>query len=158
MLGQQKFSDTWTLDYTGILSGRETIAQESGLGESVLVPHSNPFYFNPIGRTDPVTVLYNFGKDVGPQRTSATVYVVQAALDLHRKINGSDDSIFTVSLNEALNIERQSDSGKVNPNTLAQWLASSDPTRAFNAFRDGSFTDSKTLAEIQADRTTPIVP
>ena len=148
LTGTQDLGGAWSVDFDGIFSARQTTTQDSGLGEKLIVPASNTFYFNPSGGTGPVAVDYNFYKDLGPQRSFATVYVGEAAADFHRKVG--ETSTLTISLNEALDIERQSNSGRPDPNRLTSWLASGDPSRAFNAFRDGSFTDSKTLAAIQA--------
>jgi iron complex outermembrane receptor protein len=142
----QDLGSMCSLSFEGLFTHRDTVEQSAGEGGTFSVPSANPFYFNPTGGTAAVTVDYNFGRDLGPQINSAVVNDAIAALTF--KITLSDSSQLTFYLNQAIDAERQDSGGKVNFAALNEWLASSVPTSAFNAFRDGSFTGSATLAAI----------
>ena len=146
--GTQQINDTWSLDLECLVSGRHTTENAGGEGATLVVPNTNPFYFNPTGGTPPVTVDYNLGPDLGPQLTRASVLVSEAAIDLQDDI--SDTAKLTFSIDEASDEEHQSDFGEFNPVALADWLASSDPLRAFDPFQAGSSTNPLTLVAIEA--------
>jgi outer membrane receptor protein involved in Fe transport len=114
------------------------------------VPSTNPFYVNPMsGSTDPVRVFYGFGKDLGPVVERGTVNSGQITLGVEHELRSgwhlraSGGYTFDNQLEEEDNL--------VNFDALTKYLATTDPTTAFNPFGDGSHTNTQTLAAIRAD-------
>jgi len=114
------------------------------------VPSTNPFYVNPIiGNTDPVQVLYGFGKDLGPLVERGTVNSGQFTLGLEQELRGSWH--LRASGGYTFDNQLEKEGNLVNFDALTKYLATSDPTTAFNPFGDGSHTSAETLAAIRTD-------
>ena len=64
--GKQSLTDNISLFGNAMVSQRDARQQLGGFEARITVPNSNPFYVNPTGGTDPVTVDYNFLDDIGP--------------------------------------------------------------------------------------------
>jgi iron complex outermembrane recepter protein len=115
---------------------------------SLTVPASNPFYVNPTGSHEPVSVAYSFGPDLGPEIDRIQVQMLSATV-------GAEFAVGRWSITPALSFGGSRDlinrSSQVDHEALAWALADPDPATAFNPFGDGSYTDPQTLARLKVD-------
>jgi iron complex outermembrane receptor protein len=128
---------------------------DAALTTTLIVPHTNPFYFNPVkNSTSPVEVLYGFGKDLGSIVERATVQSGQATLGAKYAFNSSWNLQFTGGYTYENQLDRESN--LVNFDELTKYLDAADPTvitpdNAFNPFGAGSNTNPNTLAKIRTE-------
>ena len=106
------------------------------------VPVTNPFYVDPIGTNQPIQVQYDFGADLGRERSVGSVkgygLTLGAQADLGR---------WTVDLrgNYGHQQEHNSILNRVNSARLALALADPDPATAYNPFGEGGSTNPATV-------------
>jgi iron complex outermembrane receptor protein len=129
-----------------MISRREAKQLTGGQRTDFIVTPLNPFYVNPTGGTDPVTVGYNFLNDIGPTRTDVTVNNVNITLGLDVAVS----SAWKMNLyaNYAQEKGNQLTDGLVDFAALNDALMDTDPATAFNPFGDGSHTNPATLKSI----------
>ncbi len=130
-----------------LLTHRRATQTNGGVQEPLTVPPTNPYYFNPLGGTAPVTVDYDFAADLGPRTTHVDVWTSLSTLQIEHALNAH--SVFSVSLSHASESEGQHIDGEVNYRALAEALATSEPSLALNVFGDGSHTSASTLGSIE---------
>jgi iron complex outermembrane recepter protein len=113
---------------------------------NVRVSPVNPFYVDPIGTRQPVTVNYSFEKDLGirTNRVSVRSYSgvggFEATLGKWRAaVSGSYGK-----QREALRV-----TNVPNSYWLGQGLADADPATAYNLFGDGSYTPRATIEKVR---------
>lgn len=113
---------------------------------NVTVPVSNPFYVDPIGTGEPVTVNYDFRPDLGPEILHGRVRGITAALGLERRIGP-----WLAALRTSYGVQTELSRYDNIPNyfRLGEALADPDPATAFNLFGDGSFTNPATIARVR---------
>jgi iron complex outermembrane recepter protein len=145
---RQALGDRVTV-FTDLLMGhRDAAESNSGIGEQLMVPTTNPFYVNPTGVPGPVLVDYNFGKDLGPLHTAVGVDTLNATLGLDFAAGASwDISVYGSFVREKQN---EVTSNFVNLSAAELALADPNPATALNPFGDGSFTNAATLNGIRA--------
>ncbi|MCC2977127.1 TonB-dependent receptor [Sphingomonas sp. PL-96] len=116
-----------------------------GLTPFTVTP-ANPFYVDPIGTGQPVSVRYDFRQDLGPFRLRTKVRNVGGTAGL-----GFSPGRWLVEFGGAYGEqrERQTATNVVNQFRLAQALADPDPRTAFNPFGDGSHTSAATIERIR---------
>jgi len=146
--GKQSLTDNLTLFGTAMVSQRNAREQQGGFETQIAVPGSNPFYVNPAGGTDPVTVAYNFLDDIGPMFTDVLVNDLNLTLGLNIDVGVAWK--LSVYGNYTQEKENQFTGGKLNQAALAAALADADPATAFNPFGDGSNTNAATLRTLAA--------
>ena len=146
--GEQKLSSATSIFLDAILSRREVQSATQGESLPVTVPSSNPFYFNPAG-TGPVTVFYNFGRDLGLVITNNAVDAGQITTGLDHE--GGFFSHLELYTSFAYERQHQLQNNLVNPTALEYALLDSNPATAMNVFGDGSFTNPTTLAAIRTN-------
>jgi iron complex outermembrane recepter protein len=144
--GKQTLTDGLTLFGNAMVSQRNARQQSTGFETQISVPHSNPFYVNPTGGTDPVSIDYNFLDDIGPGYNDVLVNDLNLTLGLSIDVG----TAWKVSLygNYAQERENQFNGGQLNQSALAAALADPDPATAFNPFGDGSNTNPATLKSL----------
>jgi len=147
---KQSLTDNLALFGSAMVSQRNARLQASGFETQIAVPGTNPFYVNPTGGSDPVTVAYNFLDDIGPGFADVLVNNLNVTLGLNIEAGAS----WTVSLygNYAQEKENQFLGGQLNQALLAAALADPDPATAFNPFGDGSNTNAATLKSLATGR------
>ena len=145
--GEQELSSSTSLFLDAILSRREVQSAAQGESLPVTVPANNPFYFNPAG-TGPVTVFYNFGRDLGPVVTTNAVDAGQITTGVDHE--GGVFSHLELYASFAYERQHQLQTNLVNPAALQTAISDSNPATAMNVFGDGSFTNPTTLAAIRA--------
>lgn len=112
----------------------------------VSVTSANPFYADPIGTGQPVTVDYDFRPDLGPVTNLAHVTAWGGAGSLLATLGA-----WSGELHATYGSQRE-DARTVNlPNyyQLALALADPDPATAYNLFGDGSHTDKATIDKVR---------
>jgi outer membrane receptor protein involved in Fe transport len=144
--GKQTLTDGLTLFGNAMVSQRDARQLVAGFLAQISVPNSNPFYVNPAGGTDPVSIDYDFLNDIGPGYTDVLVSDLNLTLGLSIDVG----TAWKVSLygNYAQERENQFNGGQVNQAALAAALADPDPATAFNPFGDGSNTNPATLRSL----------
>ena len=148
--GEKDLTDQANL-FTDVLWGhREAQENYSGAGAELLVPSSNPFYYNPAGGTAPLIVGYNFGKDLGLATDIVGINTLNATLGLDFDLGGTWGGRVYGSFSR----ERQDYSlgNEVNFGVLQTYLADTDSATAFNPFGDGSYTNPATLQAIRTSQ------
>jgi outer membrane receptor protein involved in Fe transport len=141
--GKQSLTDNLTLFGNAMVSQRDARQQASGFQSPISVPSTNPFYVNPGGGIDPVTIDYNFLDDIGPGFTDVLVNDLNVTLGLNIEVSTAWK--VTLYANYARESENQFTGGEVDQAALAAALADTDPVTAFNPFGDGSHTNPITL-------------
>jgi outer membrane receptor protein involved in Fe transport/urease accessory protein UreE len=135
--------------FVDVLAGDRSIQSLApGYGLALSVGPSNPWYVNPAGGTAPVTVLYNFERDLGPLATDADVRFLNVTTGVEWAA-GHGWKV-RASAGYSLDHERQTIQGFANPNAVAAAVDDPNPATAFNPFGEGSNTAPATLDAIRA--------
>ena len=145
-----RVTDQWNLFFTSLLNRRRVETVGAPLTAALSVPDTNPFYVNPAsGNKNPLTVLYSFGKDLGPITGNGQIASGQFALGFDHGLSPA----WTLRgyLGYAFENQHLVQHNLVNFVSLQDYLASSDPSAAFNPFADGSNTNANTLNAIRWD-------
>jgi len=145
-----RVGDDWNLFFNSLLNRRRIEAVEAPLTTVLSVPDTNPFYLNPVsGNHFPLTVLYDFGKDLGPIKQRSQIASGQLALGFDHGLSPawSLHGYFGYAFEDQHLVQHN----LVNFGTLQTYLASRDRSVAFNPFADGSNNNSSTLDAIRAD-------
>jgi iron complex outermembrane recepter protein len=146
---RQAIGDRVTVFTDVLLGHRDAADQYSGIGATLLVPQSNPFYVNPTGVPGPVTVDYNFGKDLGPRQVDVGIDTLNATLGLDFALSSSWNlSVYGSFVREKQNAVT---SNLVDLGAAELALADPNPATALNPFGDGSFTNANTLNAIRSE-------
>jgi iron complex outermembrane receptor protein len=146
--GKQALNDNLAIFGNALVSQRDARQRSGGLTTDFVVTHSNPFYVNPAGGTDPVIVDYNFLDDLGPMSTDVLVNTLNLTLGLDIAVGPAwKVNLYT---NYAQEKESQFSGGGVDFAALGQALMDPNPDTAFNPFGDGSHTNPATLKSIAA--------
>lgn len=150
--GEIELSDTLTFRASGLAAERRyRKVNNSNFLRTVRVPVTNPFYVDPIGTNQPVTVLYSFVNDLGPQINSGQVRAISLSSSLEQEIGP-----WRMSLGGAYGAQK----GKAftdnvfNSARLAAALADTNRATAFNVFGDGSANNPATIAAIRGHYNT----
>lgn len=115
------------------------------------VPVTNPFYVDPIGTGQPVSVAYSFVGDLGPQINDGRVRAVSVSAGLEQRLGP-----WRVELTGAYGKQkgRANTLNVMNSARLAAALADPDPSTAFNVFGDGSANNPATIERIRGSYRT----
>lgn len=136
-----------TLFARGLYAHRSFDAQRPlGFPETFTVPTTNAFYVDPIGTRQPITVRYDFTRDLGQQRQVGAVDGLTTTAGLTGAIGRWN---YEASGTYGSQIERLEARNAVNTARLAVALADSNPATAFNVFGDGSFTSPATVDRVR---------
>jgi len=150
--GEVNISDTLTLR-ANVLGAERRYHQvgKTDFLRTASVPVSNPFYVDPIGTNEPVTVAYSFTNELGPQINSGRVWAVSASAALEQEIGA-----WRVQLggNYGRQKSRADFDNVVNSARLRAALADSNPETAFNVFGDGSANSPATIDRIRGSYST----
>ena len=115
------------------------------------VPVTNPFYVDPIGTNQPVTVLYSFVNDLGPQINSGRVRALSLSSSLEQSFGP-----WRVSIGGAYGAQKGKASidNVFNSARLNAALADTNPATAFNVFGDGTANNPATIDRIRGHYNT----
>ncbi|MDF8333682.1 TonB-dependent receptor [Novosphingobium cyanobacteriorum] len=142
----QDLSHDVTLRLDGFAADRRSEQRYFALNAPVTVTSANPYYVDPIGTGEPVSVFYDFRKDLGAPLNKAHVknWAVSGAIQAR---SGSWRGELWANLGiqheelRALNV--------VNSARLAVALAQGDAGRAFNMFGDGSHSPAAVIDAVR---------
>lgn len=155
---KQKLNERASVFLDAFISERRTEIHNVPYSQALMVTDSNAFYVHPAGGTDPLWVLYSFGKDFGPQLDQARVTMADTALGGTIQLGETWD--ITGYGMYSLGRDTTWSDGIVDQDALTLALADSNRDTAFNPFGDGSFTNPATLAglrdELQGRRTAEV--
>ena len=124
-----------------------SVNQANATRDPVTVPVSNPFYVDPIGTGEPVTVDYDFAPEVGRYREKGSVSALTSSASLSGKLGD-----WHVELGGAYGRQAEHNHGinALSDARIADALADTDPATALNVFGDGSANNPATIAAIRA--------
>lgn len=143
---EQEITPAITLRVTGFYANRSSSQRYFALNSPVTVPVTNPFYVDPIGTGQPVTVTYDFREDLGAPVNEAHVTNWATTASLEAKLGAWVAEAYGSYSQER---DRLFTANEVNSARLARALAGSDPATAFNVFGDGSHTSAATIAQVR---------
>jgi len=145
--GSYAVSDDTAISFEGLINQRWIKINDAPLSTVLSVPSSNPFYVNPVAdNTDPVGVLYSFGRDIGNITERGKVTSGESTLSLERRLA---DWHLQATLGYTAEHQLETQTNLVDFDQLATSLGSIDPDIAFNPFGAGSHTSPSTLAAIR---------
>ena len=112
----------------------------------VVVPSTNPFYVDPLGTGQPITVHYDFRPDLGSPTLDAHVTNWAGAAALEATLGQWSGELHGAYGEQR---ERQATINIPNYYRLALAIADSNPTTAYNLLGDGSVTNKVTIDRIR---------
>ena len=147
--GNQSLSSSATVFLDGLFSRRRVQSQAQGESVPVTVTNVNPYYVNPTGGTGPVTVFYDFGRDLGPVVTRNNIDSGQVTAGM--TYEGGFLQHLEVYTSLAYERQHQVQSDLVSPSSLENYANDPYADSALNVFADGSYTNPATLAAIRSE-------
>lgn len=144
---EQGFGDTFRFRAQGFFADRRSSARyfPSNYG-GVVVTSGNPFYVDPLGTGEPLTVHYDFRPDLGPPTLDAHVTNWAGAASLSAAFGRWNAELHGTYGEQR---ERQVTRNVPNYYRLALALADPDPATAYNPFGDGSVTNPATVEKVR---------
>jgi iron complex outermembrane recepter protein len=136
------FGNGVTASATSLCSYRQVVANAGTYTAAITVDQTSAFFVNPTGGTDPVTVLYRFGRELGASIEKARVLTCDSTLEADARnfrgwhLNGS--------LGYGVETQKLTIDGLVDFTALQTALTGPRET-AFNPFGDGSNADRDTV-------------
>jgi outer membrane receptor protein involved in Fe transport len=131
-----------------LFSKRTTLMLNPGVGRPIVVPKENAFFVDPSRQNqDSVVVLYNFARDLGPERDEIKALTSNLTVGISAELRNSWRTSLQVT--RGVSDYRAVADGFVKQAALETALADDDPGTAFNPFGDGSFTPEETLKSIR---------
>ena len=128
---------------------RSSVRYFPGNFGALAVTPANPFYVDPLGTRQPISVRYDFRPDLGPPILDAHVrnWAVTAALNAAL-------GAWSATLDGTFGAQREEQRTLNVPNyfRLAVALADPNPSTAFNPLGDGSFTNPATIDRIRGSQ------
>ena len=147
------FGNDTTGSAESLCSYRQVADNAGSYPAAITVDRSNPFYFNPTGGTQPITILYRFRRELGSSMERATVTTCDSTLELDARnfrgwhLNGS--------LGYGVQAQRQTTDGLVDFSALNTALLGTRKT-AFNPFGDGSSENPDTVDSFRSSSNSSI--
>jgi outer membrane receptor protein involved in Fe transport len=137
--GEQRFGDHISLFARGLYAERDFEARRRiiGVSQQVVTP-ANPYYVDPIGTGQNITVYYDPIADFGPEGVRGTVKALNTAFGARGDIGS-----WNIELSGGYGMQRDGYDGVniVHLVKLARAIAATDPARAINLFGDGAVND-----------------
>lgn len=134
--GEQQLGDHVSLFARGLYAERDFEARRRiiGVSQQIVTP-ANPYYVDPIGTGQNISVYYDPVADFGPEGVQGTVKALNAAFGARADIGG-----WNIELSGGHGLQRDGYDGVniVHLLRLASAIASSDPAKAINLFGDGA--------------------
>ena len=118
-----------------------------GYFQPLTVPTTNPFYVDPIGTGEPVTVQYDFSPDLGHYRVHGKLDAVTTSAGLKGRWAGWS---FDVNGAYGRQHSRDTETNSVSATRAAIALADTNPATALNLFGDGTGNNPATLDFIRS--------
>lgn len=140
-------SDTLTFRASALAAQRRYSRVSTGdFIQAARVPVTNPFYVDPIGTNQPVTVAYRFVNDLGPQIDSGRARGLTASAGFDQEIGR-----WRVQVGGAYGHQRgiANKANLVNRPRLAAALADTNRATAFNVFGNGTANNPVTIDSIR---------
>ena len=127
---------------TSLCSYRQVADNAGTYPAAITIDPTSPFYVNPTGGTEPITILYRFAHELGASIQTAKVITCDSTLELDAQnvrgwhLNGS--------LGYGVEAQKQTTDGLVDFSALQAALVRPRET-AFNPFDDGSHANTDTV-------------
>lgn len=134
---EQELGQALTLGINAIAADRRSEQRYFALNSPVTVTPANPFYVDPIGTRQPVSVFYDFRDDLGPPLNRAHVTNWALSGSIEAKFGRWHGEVWA---NHSVQHEELVASNEVNTARLAAAMEQSDRASAYNVFGDGSHT------------------
>lgn len=137
--GEQALGDHISLFARGLYATRDFDARRRiiGVSQQVVTP-ANPYYVDPIGTGQNITVYYDPIADFGPETVRGTVNAINTAFGVRVDVGN-----WNIELSGGFGQQRDGYRGIniVHLVKLARAVAASDPLHAINLFGDGAVND-----------------
>lgn len=130
----------------GFFSQRNFKTRYTGTMTIVSVPIDNPFYIDVFGDGRPISVAYDFFKDVGQLYSSGSQKAYEGVLGLNYDV--TTNWLLSGRLAYAGNIGITRTNHAMDPWRLAAALADTSPDTALNVFGEGNSNNPETIAQI----------
>lgn len=147
-LVEQQVGDKMTLFAEGLFAHRRfsKAIYPAENNNAVTVTPANPFYVDPIGTGEPVSVFYSFQRDIGPEMDRGYARSLGGAAGAR-----ADLGPWSVEVRGSGSEQREQSNREnlVNRVRLAAALADPDPATAYNVFGDGPSTNPATIARVR---------
>lgn len=137
--GEQAIGGRLTLFARGLYAERRYHARQRIFGPlTVSVSPANPYYVDPIGTGENVTVYYDPAADFGAEGVSGNARAINSAFGARADIGS-----WSLELSGGYGLQREASDafGVVNRLKLGRAAVASDPAQALNPFGDGAVND-----------------
>ncbi|WP_165191586.1 TonB-dependent receptor [Caulobacter soli] len=114
--------------------------------QAVTVSPGNPFYVDPLGTGQPISLRYNFTGDLGPTTSSGTVRAYNGVVGAVARLNGWSGTV-TAGFGEQTESTRTDN--MINRNRLGVAVSDPNPASAYNLFGDAGSTNRATIAAVR---------
>lgn len=150
--GAFDITDQLVLDGQFLFADRRfNIRQPANLRSATTVPITNPFYVDPLGTRQPVSVRYSFVQDLGPQTADGRARAYNGAVGLTQRLGSWSASLDLVAGQQR---ETSQTGNLVNTARLALALADTNPATAYNLFAGLGANKAETLAKVRGSSTS----
>jgi outer membrane receptor protein involved in Fe transport len=146
--GHHTLSDDVDIFSDAILTERNMDLRSPAVRTDLPVTIANPFYVNPTGSPEPVSVSYSFLKDFGPLTSDVKLRTSNGGIGARIGLGATWRLVPYVSY--AREEQRLSQGGQIDFPALALALLDPNPVTAFNPFGEGSNTNPATLAALRS--------
>lgn len=106
----------------------------------VTVPVTNPFYVDPLGTGEPVSLDYDFSRDLGPLRRRGRSEILSTTVGTRYRTGDWELQSYGVYGRER-DVDRLTN--YINRFRFAQVIADPDPATSLNLFGDGTYTNPR---------------
>jgi outer membrane receptor protein involved in Fe transport len=134
-----------------LFSQRDVSSTANSFRVNLPVPESNAFYVNPSGTRLPVSVAYDFGKDLGNIVTETDVRTLELVAGANVQL--AEKWRLTATGDFASERLQSKIANTVDFDALLTALADSNRATAFNPFGDGSHTNPATVERLRGRST-----
>lgn len=134
----QDITERLSLQVQGFYSSRKFKLRDAGATANLNVTSANPFYFNPIGGTGPVTVQYDFANDFGLAVNPGHAESWQGVLGARYKLGSAWQLDAYVSHGTSDDEVRRTNNLNTTATGINAYLANPNPQQAFNPFGSGN--------------------
>lgn len=147
--GEQQLGDTISLFARGLHARRDFAARRRILGISpIVVTSANPYYVDPIGTGQPLTVYYDPVADFGPEAVTGRVEALNLVFGARAALG---DWAVELSGGHGEQRERYDGVNVIHRLRLARAVAASDPAQAINLFGDGAVNDPALIDSLRGE-------
>lgn len=145
--GEHRIGEHVTLFARGLYANRRYHARQRVFGPlAVAVSPANPYYVDPIGTDENITVYYDPAADFGPEGVRGKARAINSAFGARTDVGAWS---FELSAGYGLQREASDAFGVVNRLKLSRAALASDPAEAFNPLGEGPVNDPALIERLR---------